>query len=730
MAPDWDPSREYDSQTYSEDYNLHGASGRSIEHDSVTQDEPFHYTNLIDDKERNHADSIDYADLQLMANIVDGKANNPRAYSRSATSASGRRVPSVMKHLVNDSQVHGEYEESPDYAPARYHNGLQVLERQHGSRLVDDVNENYFGGWSGNNPNARRQQTKQMDFKPPASRLGTPVKTRPRINAAAAAITSIPSPRRLLGEKTLEVSTPPLKPVFHSAMKSTNSSHLLNSGQPTKSKLGRHIQLPTEILDDDDEEEDEEVEEEQEMEEKKEEEEDQEEENFSSTTPESRHTEPDPPPTQQQEDGAEHEPSADEAPAPIVNSIPGPSRFTRISKTNSLSTKRPIATIPTPKDDDNEVQNAVKELKATLKKIGLLPLSSTLEMSLSQLDSTTMEKGGLCETLWLLQKLGSMYERQNEVIHKMTDQIIAGETQTKSDPDAEERVQEMGRELQGLKAALGTAQERKENLVAEVTALNKELERSRQSADNKATQPTAASPSLSPSNTKKQFIDAESQVSGNWNSIEDFLGQQLEGLKSGRSKMTTTKQQDQSEQTSDEAPANFRKHIHKVEQEVQAPNMTMDQHSELEPPLSGVAEQQIGELKEKLNYVTLENRRLKRKNKSRIKELLSLYERGAAEDEESDSKHKEILKTVMTLLEVDEQEDILPALREIVDRDLPDLRRFVAKVKRIIWESDKKRFSKYGEVDTEAMLKQLQWWKVLEDVVNHLEAESVQMSRP
>lgn len=87
-----------------------------------------------------------------------------------------------------------------------------------------------------------------------------------------------------------------------------------------------------------------------------------------------------------------------------------------------------------------------------LRKLGLLPLSTTLDTALENLDGATVKKGGLCEMMGLVQKLGVMCEKQKEVIHQMTDQIIAGESRAQQqqpvvDSEAEERLQELHRQL-------------------------------------------------------------------------------------------------------------------------------------------------------------------------------------------------------------------------------------------------------------------------------------------
>lgn len=137
--------------------------------------------------------------------------------------------------------------------------------------------------------------------------------------------------------------------------------------------------------------------------------------------------------------------------------VPGPSRFTRITKKTISPGKKLVATIPTPLDDDDttkddednkRVQNLVRDLRIMLGRLGLLPLSGTLDASLDHLTASDVEKGGLCEMIGLLTRLGSMYEKQKEVIHQMTDQIIAGETGQGSSLEMERKLQENVRKLE------------------------------------------------------------------------------------------------------------------------------------------------------------------------------------------------------------------------------------------------------------------------------------------
>ena len=119
------------------------------------------------------------------------------------------------------------------------------------------------------------------------------------------------------------------------------------------------------------------------------------------------------------------------------------------------------------------------------------------------------------------------------------------------------------------------------------------------------------------------------------------------------------------------------------------------------------------------------------------------------------AEHKAILRGIMNRVGVNRQSDILPALGEIelVVQDLPVLRKFVAKVERVIWEPEIMeglvrvqkvqspgniiKESKAGkEVDDlepvipagrtcsqplEGTLQRLREWSELLDVLNHVE---------
>ncbi|KAI8599547.1 hypothetical protein EDD21DRAFT_157084 [Dissophora ornata] len=540
----------------------------------------------------------------------------------------------------------------------------------------------------------------------------------------------IPSPKRLLGEKgiardnnnnSVPAEAPP-KLVFRSAMKATNYTN--NSGknnndgsssnnQPPKSKLVRYIQLPTENFDDDEseqapeinhspkgddslemvqddqvdaeraeqseqaEEEEQGQEQEQEQEQGQEQEQEQEQEREQEQEQEREQE-------REQEQKQEREPVEDAianvVTAPTTPTVPGPSRFTRISKKTLSPAKKLNATIPTPLDDGTEqVQKNIKELKAMLGRLGLLPLSATLESSMDGLDAATLEKGGLCETLTLLQKLGGMCEKQKEVIDQMTDQIIANETQAqREDPKMEGMIQRMADELEDVKAELNETNKRNRVLEVRSTEATMELEKLRSSKET-STQASATE-------TKVQSLDAATEISGNWGSIEELLDQRGEGFRISRSKKTAAQNQ---QRHFEEVPAKWRGHIQKIEQELHAFKATLDRHPSSSS--SGATTSEVDGLEDRLNEVLLDNGRLKQKNKSLTRELLNLHDDGADQElKDRASKYKMLLKDIMARLGVENHKQILPALNEIerMVQDLPNLRRFIAKTERIIWESE------------------------------------------
>ncbi|KAF9117052.1 hypothetical protein BGX27_005602 [Mortierella sp. AM989] len=698
MTTDWDPSRDYDSQTFSEDYNLHGASGRSLDHPSITRDH-INILDLVDGEDDD--DSIDNADLDLIADIVDGKAHQNRHQRTpahwNARHADNNSTTSIMRYLLDGSQDPVEYQESPDFIPTR-HNGLQMDRHR---PLADDTNEDHFREIL---PGIPKRQTRSVrnkflirnafrypawvnfsleGFKSPASRFGAPA--RQGSGSGIPIASAIPRKTASDGtsaKKNVTVETPP-KPIFRSAMKSTNGGANGNGEQPAKSKLGRHIQLPTEILSDSDESEQSIQESDhissEDHHESEEYEQQQEQEPEQTEQVDIQEEQVDIQKDQEHDQDQEGDPSTDlESTGTVTqttSSVPGPSRFTRITKKNVSPGKKSITTIPTPLDDGNEqVQKTIKELKTLLGRLGLLPLSHTLESSLDELDVAAIEKGGLCEAVNLLQRLGGMCEKQKEVIHQMTDQIIANEMQTERDPEAEERIQDMAQELKDVRAELDQMKKRNQMLESNSADLEQRLEQL-QTAKEEILQPTEQT-------RERLLIDAESQVSGNWGSIEELLDQKANESRN----MISKKQLQQSGPTS----AYWKAHIQRIEKELHELKAKLERQPASSSPLPEMA-MNTDELGDMMNEILLDNRRLKQKNKSLTKELLRTQEADSADEHKRyHSKYKVLLKNVMARLGVDNQQDILPALNEIerIIRDLPNLRRFVAKAERIIWESE------------------------------------------
>lgn len=190
---DWDSSREYDSRTFSEDYNLHGASRRSDDHPSATQDEHGFRRDLSghdgdDDDDR----SIDNADMDLIEQIFEGKQPRQPTYQRRGGARrathqtdenSGKvlwlwviafldqlvglcledmlflvltiaspytlTVSSMMRYMLEGSQDPVDIQESPAFDPTRLHTGSHNDQQV---PLGDDANEDHFRDWSGSTP--------------------------------------------------------------------------------------------------------------------------------------------------------------------------------------------------------------------------------------------------------------------------------------------------------------------------------------------------------------------------------------------------------------------------------------------------------------------------------------------------------------------------------------------------------------------------------------------------
>ncbi|KAF9134729.1 hypothetical protein BG015_003373 [Linnemannia schmuckeri] len=745
---DWDSSREYDSRTFSEDCNLHGASGRSIDHPSATQDEH----GFLHDLNRHDGDddddrSIDNADMDLIEQIFEGKPPRQPNYQRRG----GRRravhqtdensVSSMMRYMLEGSQDPVDMQESPAFDPTRLHTG------SHHEPLGDDANEDHFRDWSGSTPKQQirhaSENIKIPKASPFAKRSLLPTRQSsehaPRsavrhtrglsiddgFKTTVLPASSIPMRARTgsgAGQGTppvtfaTKVTTRPIdrsqveqqqqlqqqqqqqtKSIFRSAMKPPSGSLGANSQAPRK--LGRHIQLPTELSDDDDDEEGDE----EEVNDRDREEDHDGKESQPSLPVVNYAQDQDPPEAADTAVPVASPTKTESAPAPVL----GPARFTRISKSNVSSStspgKKPIATIPTPQDtpqDDGneEVQNSVKELKVLLRKLGMMPLSTTLDTALENMDSATVKRGGLCEMMGLVQKLGAMCEKQKEVIHQMTDQIIAGETcsqQPTVDPEAEEKLRKVHRQLADVQNELEASKKANNELELEIDYLRQAVEEDR---NKEAAEPTTTRDS-------NNLVDASSQVSGSWATAE--AAALLPPSKNKHSKDTDstpkpTRSSPKAAELSPPTPVTssaWRQHIQKIEQELAALKSALEQQrpssATNETSLKGKVEVElllkVEDLEDQLYDALLENRRLQVKNKTLARELLSTNIDLAEDHKTQPTKHEiTMVKDVMLRLGVEAPQQVMSALDEIerVLQDVPRQRRFIAKAERIIWESE------------------------------------------
>ncbi|KAF9546925.1 hypothetical protein EC957_009090 [Mortierella hygrophila] len=751
---DWDSSREYDSRTFSEDYNLHGASRRSDDHPSATQDEHGFLRDLgghegDDDDDR----SIDNADMDLIEQIFEGKPPRQPTYqgqggAQKATHQTDENsVSSMMRYMLEGSQDPVDIQESPAFDPTRPHTG------SHNDRqmpLGDDANEDHFRDWSGSTPKRQMRYTSENIKIPKASpfakrsllptrqssehiprsavRHTRGVSTDDGPKKTTLPMSSIPTRARAgsgAGQGTspvtfaAKITTRPIdkshtdqqqqhpKPIFRSAMKPPSGSLGVNSLLPRK--LGRHIQLPSELSDDDD------ISDEQQNDRDLDGNDDDGKESQPSPTVINYTQDQDPPEAEDIADTVPFPTGTVPAPVPVPASVPGPTRFTRISKPNVSSSsspgKKPIATIPTPQDtpqDDGneEAQKSVKELKALLRRLGMMPFSTTLDTALESLDDAIVKKGGLCEMMGLVQKLGAMCEKQKEVIHQMTDQIIAGETcsqQLVVDSEAEEKLQKVHRQLADVQNELEKSKTANYELELEVDYL-------RQAAEEDRNNKEAAEPTTTRDNNN--LVDASSQVSGSWATTEAAAVLLLSKSKPSKDTDSTSNPTRSSPKTAAEpssptlvSSAAWREHIQKIEQELaalktalepQRPSLTAN-----ETPLKGKAEGKeaeaklllkVEDLEEQLYDALLENRRLQVKIKTLARELLSTNIDLVSEDQKSQmTKHETtILKDVMLRLGVETPQQVMSALDEIqrILQDVPRQRRFIAKAEKVIWESE------------------------------------------
>ncbi|KAG0271042.1 hypothetical protein BGZ95_001216 [Linnemannia exigua] len=389
-------------------------------------------------------------------------------------------------------------------------------------------------------------------------------------------------------------------------------------------------------------------------------------------------------------------------------------------------------------------------MKALLRRLGLMPLTTTLDTSLEDLDAVAVKKGGLCEMMGLVQKLGAMCEKQKEVIHQMTDQIIAGETQTQppqvvADPEAEEKIKELSKQLVEVQNELEESKKAKWELELEVDYL-------RQTAEEEHNSTLESSLPA-----KGNLVDASSQVSGSW-AIADAASEAKDSAKEHR-------KQNKSDPQLQPTSAAWRQHIKMIEQELDALKTVLDRSSPTaimkDKPQSL---QQLEDLEDQLYDALLENRRLQVKNKSLARELLNTNIDHVEEHRhkaQSTQHETTMIKDVMLRLGVGEPQQVMSALDQIehILKNVPRQTRFIAKAEKIIWESEiqegtvrvqhhsqsneddwkrTKKGQQLGEGDGgdselkirpgrtcsqgyEATLQRLKEWSELLDVLNHVE---------
>ncbi|KAF9577937.1 hypothetical protein BGW38_006541, partial [Lunasporangiospora selenospora] len=200
-----------------------------------------------------------------------------------------------------------------------------------------------------------------------------------------------------------------------------------------------------------------------------------------------------------------------------------PARFTRIgggggngAKMSTQSLKN--TAVLTPQDDQNErIRKTVLELKGLLRRLGMMPLSPSLDSALEDLDAAQVEQGGLCELMMLLQRLGKRYEDQQEVIHDLTTKIVAQQMDSDQEPDYEK-----DNELERLRDQVRTTELRARTAEADLEVVKAELQKkSALESTNTASAATYVA-TLTPT---REVSDKEIQATGTW----DHLGDQGPG---------------------------------------------------------------------------------------------------------------------------------------------------------------------------------------------------------
>ncbi|KAG0082643.1 hypothetical protein BGZ92_011534, partial [Podila epicladia] len=625
---------------------------------------------------------------------------------------------SIVRYMMNGLQD-----------PEDYPTGMQYHDRDERHEQGQGEQDEEYGTGSSHTPSrqawnippkspvVRRTLVPKPENVPKTRHSGSGSSDVPKTHALRSGLRP-PAVRSVLAvfpppEPAVEKPTEP-KPAFRSALKPPNN---------IKSKLGRHIQLPKEILDDEDTDDMAAVAQQESRE------------AITKCSPQ----------VITQETGPklkEIEPVGNLLLQPTP--VPGPSRFTRITKKTISPGKKLVATIPTPLDDDNtnkddeddkRVQQSVQELRIMLGRLGLLPLSGTLDTSLDNLTASDVEKGGLCEMMGLLTRLGGMYEKQKEVIHQMTDQIIAGETGLGSSLDMERKLEENTRKLATAQTqinetddrnrALESQLETQSNEIEELRNENEELKIESEELRNEIETMSSEIGDLKNENEDlrtegedlRNEIETMSSEIGDLRSENEELKTESEGLRDeieafltkaseaaqeskedGReANWSTVEEHLQREETktlkrstasqhstvSTHEQGDWKNHIHTIEKELEALKSMLSRN-----PSSLLR----GDAEERLNDALLENRRLQTKNKSLTKELLSLHEEGSSNEDKSRTiqKLKALLREITVCLGVDNHQQIVPAFIDIQKNieELTSMRKFIAKTERIIWEPE------------------------------------------
>ncbi|KAG0224986.1 hypothetical protein BGW41_004855 [Actinomortierella wolfii] len=416
MASQWD----HDSRSFSDDYNLHGASQRSMDHPSVTRDDIAPGDVWGPSEDDNDDDDMVFGDrADLIAHIVEGR---PLRRNRQPSRLSGGGASRIGHRLQNEAA--GQYYMDNGHEPHEQWQGTVPHQDDLHSEGEDHHQDEYGGEQQPHIPsNNRSLPVSRMQRRHSRASSGHSTVTREHY---ASAKPSNPEPG-VVSEKQESKQQP--RPA-------------LKSGK-AKPKQDRRIQLPLE---------------------------DEEEDNHHPQPATSASVAPNTvvvsPPTSGSADNATGR-RHPEAIAPNVNpsthgnppisaakkatptvapakqsSIPVPGRFTRITPKPSQGTqespaKKPVATIPAPPSGNEVAQESVKELRQLLNRLGLKP-TAPLDAALSSFDAAQMERGGMCDLIGLIKQVGKMYDERQDMIDEVTNKILAIHN-VKDDEDDDDR---------------------------------------------------------------------------------------------------------------------------------------------------------------------------------------------------------------------------------------------------------------------------------------------------